>query len=439
MEEFLKDSPSDYNTNSTTNSTTNITPSGNYMNYTNNTTNGGRNGEIDNDIANDANLMLGYGNGNGNNGGVNGNPIKYEDNYQYQQAATDNYLSPNQTFVDTSQPGSFQDAFLDDFDANTYNQNQNQPSHFSNFFNPSNNLDDLISPKNDVSNQFLNPQYFSPQNTSQFNNLNSIAEDNFSLAIGESLSGPGSYNDHRGVDILQGNHLSPAQAYISPNNYDNSYDTLRSPSFQGNYMNLPPQFSSLRSNIPIKQENLSNPNLSNPLISPNHTSLSPSRDSTSTKQLTKEEKLKRRRDFHNQVERRRRDLIKEKIKTLGQIVPASLLNPPLCAIQTLQAKSSTNSQELNDLISSIKVKETKPNKSTILNKSVDYINHLVYVIEKQEQAKKNLLKQIEDTQRGLASNDHLSGFHGNIGTNQDPNFNPDEFFLEIGEQKNYYN
>lgn len=444
------------------------------------------------------------GNNNGNsqdidNDGNNGYGLRYDENYQYQQPISNNgdYLSPdlneNIHFIEnTSQPGSFNETFLDDFDSiglppksiPQYNLNlqQNIPptsttsnQTFSNFFNPTNNLDDLISPKNNQhqfddnqfnqTNSFTNPQYFSPKNNSHFHNLNSIAEDNIlssSLTINESLSGTGSYNDHVGADILAGNHLSPAQVlpYVSPNNYENTYDTLRSPLIQAeNYMNSPPQFPSLRNNLPppIKQESMPNTNI---IFSPKNTNLNQpslssslnssnlqSRDSTSTKQLTKEEKLKRRRDFHNQVERRRRDLIKEKIKTLGQIVPPSLLNPPLCAVQNLQAKASTNSLEINDLISSVKVKETKPNKSTILNKSVEYIKHLVYVIEKQEAAKSKLLKQIEECQKPISSSipsNRLAGVDsGSLlddNNNQhDTNFDPDEFFLEISDQKDFYN
>ena len=105
--------------------------------------------------------------------------------------------------------------------------------------------------------------------------------------------------------------------------------------------------------------------------------------------------MKRRREFHNAVERRRRDLIKERIKELGVIVPPSLLNPTLSAVQNFQRKGSIESGELSELIGSVKVKETKPNKSTILNRSVDYINHLNYVLKQQEIARVNLLAQIE--------------------------------------------
>ena len=167
-------------------------------------------------------------------------------------------------------------------------------------------------------------------------------------------------------------------------------------------MNSPPQYP------PIKTENW------NALSPPPHSSVLSSSVPTSsgnginrdvpTKQLSKEEKMKRRREFHNAVERRRRDLIKERIKELGVIVPPSLLNPTLSAVQNFQRKGSIESGELSELIGSVKVKETKPNKSTILNRSVDYINHLNYVLKQQEIARVNLLAQIEVLENSNGSN-----------------------------------
>jgi len=462
MEEYLRDSPSELVTGSF--NTPNSTANG----YNNATTAGVNEREPDN-------LMLNV-----------GQSVADDPSYQVQQSVGVNgdFLSlqflDNQ-YNDTSQPGSFHEPFLDDFNAlefpqtNQYDvgstskllalgqgqglgQLQSQNT-FSQFFNPTNanTLDDIISPNSNSTslqlsnNAYLNPQYFSPNTNPTYGNLNSIPEDNFNLSpsLQEPFSGPGSFN---GPDILSGTHLSPqGLSYVSPSNYDNSLDTLRSPPVtSGSYLNSPPQFQPIRNNpIPIKEEltgsNALSPPIQQHLMSPTSSSLQ-SRD-TSTKQLTKEEKLKRRRDFHNQVERRRRDLIKEKIKTLGQIVPVSLLNPPLCAVQTLQAKASTNSQELNDLISSVKVKETKPNKSTILNRSVDYIRHLNYVIEKQEQRRNVLLTQIEEAQRvngssvqmntsSLSSMNDLNPGQIASPSDQDPQqdyFNPDEFFLATKE------
>ncbi|KAI5963579.1 RTG3 [Candida pseudojiufengensis] len=303
------------------------------------------------------------------------------------------------------------------------------------------NLDELISPgKNYDENSFLNPQYFSPPTRSgnHFNSLRSIAEDNGNdnlqntysnvyspteLSRPGSISGP-SYNK---------NPIPQSNSYISPQLNPSSY---QSPDFNsGSYLNSPPTYNSQRiqhlnlnqpatstsvsqipqvsSSIPnqpfIKQETWSSlspppsqqsilstsvPTSSKQTRETNTTSQTSSTANIPTKQLSKEEKLKRRREFHNAVERRRRDLIKEKIKELGIIVPPSLLNPQLSAVQTLQRQQNIDSQDLSDLIGSIKVKETKPNKSTILNKSVVYMNHLNYVLNQQEIAKSKLLQQI---------------------------------------------
>lgn len=95
-------------------------------------------------------------------------------------------------------------------------------------------------------------------------------------------------------------------------------------------------------------------------------------DSSSNAQLTHEEKLRRRREFHNAVERRRRELIKQKIKELSKLVPPSLLN-------------------YND-----EGKEIKVNKGIILNRSVDYLEYLKQVLEAQDRKKQLLLKKVRE-------------------------------------------
>ncbi|QLQ79071.1 hypothetical protein HG537_0B04190 [Torulaspora globosa] len=100
------------------------------------------------------------------------------------------------------------------------------------------------------------------------------------------------------------------------------------------------------------------------------------------KNLTADERLKRKREFHNAVERRRRELIKQKIKELGTIVPPSLLN-----------------YDMNG-------KQVKPNKGIILNKTVEYLEYLLQVVEIQERRKKQLLnkiKELEEKRERLAS------------------------------------
>ncbi|GAV55250.1 hypothetical protein ZYGR_0AS05740 [Zygosaccharomyces rouxii] len=90
--------------------------------------------------------------------------------------------------------------------------------------------------------------------------------------------------------------------------------------------------------------------------------------------VSHEDRLKRKREFHNAVERRRRELIKLKIKELGTIVPPSLLN-----------------YDING-------KQVKPNKSIILNKTVEYLEYLLQVLETQDRKKIQLLKTLQELQ-----------------------------------------
>lgn len=489
MEEFLKDSPSDMNPtgNSTTTGSTTSTP----LNPTNarNDYSYKYNTYTSNGI-NDLNAFQGY-------GGQDSSNLPY-------QATNNNYINdPNalntNALLNTGDGNSYHnDPFLDDLDnlnfpdatvshtdpqlqfATSYEQ-QNIPHQFINPATTSN-LDEIISPPTNTSigngnNSFLNPHCFSPPgHGSNFNSLNSIAEDDnlsssfnnntFSPSMSRhgSVSVPNNYtSSYNNVpDFQSGSYLSPQtnSQYVSPN-YD-SFDTLRSPS--NSYLNSPPQYQGIPSHnistsIPttIKTEYSNSSLLSPPTTSSMSTSV-PSggnmRDAVPTKQLSKDEKLKRRREFHNAVERRRRDLIKERIKELGLIVPPSLLNPQLCAVQMLQRHSSLNSDEINNLISSIKVKETKPNKSTILNKSVDYINHLKYVLDQQDKTRDLLATKIEEIEqklnnvsfsnRGNEPYEEPSQFstsqftpqeYASSNTSNNPmnesNFNPDDFFLDM--------
>lgn len=88
--------------------------------------------------------------------------------------------------------------------------------------------------------------------------------------------------------------------------------------------------------------------------------------------VSHEDRLKRKREFHNAVERRRRELIKQKIKELGTIVPPSLLNYDISG------------------------KQVKPNKSIILNKTVEYLEYLLQVLESQDRKKIQLLRKLRE-------------------------------------------
>lgn len=212
------------------------------------------------------------------------------------------------------------------------------------------------------------------------------------------------------LDLLNQGYLSPHQhGFFSPpgansvlSGNDNSYDTLRSPNTNPNYLYSPKNKPMA---MAIPQTSTSTPNTNQLLSPPGNSQLSTSVPSNSaaksppprdipTKLLTDEEKIKRRKEFHNAVERRRRDLIKQRIKELDAIVPPSLLNPQLCALQAMAINRNLKTKELTELAATMKVKETKANKNTILSKSVVYMSHLKYVLEEQVKARKKLEEEI---------------------------------------------
>lgn len=465
MEEFLKDSPSDFGSNTTGTGTGNT--SANYGSETNNRNNYG---------------MGYYGN---NYGQPNGYPGVTENDLNN---TNNNYTNEMGTYTSSLQ----NDPFLEDLES--LNFSNKQPQYINPTQSTTGNLEEIISPSAQVQNislnnngmnpdnSFVNPQYFSPSNrNANYNTLNSIAEDSLSSSFNNAFSPSASRNDsvsipfqnpntiedyNGGVDINAGSYLSPQfnSQYMSPsNNIDNSIDTLKSPSFNsGSYLNSPPKYQNTRRDNSGAISNSIPSNISkNKIVSPPplDNNLGTSLPGTmhnqppvSTKQLSKEEKLKRRREFHNAVERRRRDLIKERIKDLGFLVPPSLLNPQLCAVQNLQRNSQLNSREINDLLASIKVKETKPNKSTILNKSVDYIIHLKYVLEQQDKSQLELAQQIEEIEARLNNGKPQGNIDMSNMTNQsqpssdiklesqDELFNPDDFFLDVaGNSSNQTN
>lgn len=465
MEEFLKDSPSDFGSNTTGTGTSNT--SANYGNDPNNRNNYG---------------IVYYGN---NYGQPNGYPGVAENDFS---STNNNYVNDMGAYTSSLQ----NDPFLEDLES--LNFSNKQPQYINPTQSTTGNLEEIISPSAQAQNisfnnnginpdnSLVNPQYFSPSNrNANYNTLNSIAEDSLSSSFNNAFSPSASRNDsvsipfqnpntiedyNGGVDINAGSYLSPQfnSQYMSPsNNIDNSIDTLKSPSFNsGSYLNSPPKYQNTRRDNPATISNSIPSNISKTKVvspPPLDNNLGTSLPGTmhnqppvSTKQLSKEEKLKRRREFHNAVERRRRDLIKERIKDLGFLVPPSLLNPQLCAVQNLQRNSQLNSREINDLLASIKVKETKPNKSTILNKSVEYIIHLKYVLEQQNESQLELAQQIEEIEARINNGRSQGNIDMTNMTNQsqpssdiklesqDELFNPDDFFLDVaGNSSNQTN
>lgn len=167
-----------------------------------------------------------------------------------------------------------------------------------------------------------------------------------------------SFNPHN-LDTIQS--LTSNGANYSPN--------IRSPPSSiraGNYLS-----TSLRQANTVGTPKSRNASIS---VSINNTDSLSTSVPKSLSHLSAEEKLKRKRDFHNAVERRRRDLIKQKIKELGNLVPPSLL--------CFDSKG----------------KQVKPNKGIILNKTVDYIHFLLDVLEAQNDRKMQLNNKIDEIQ-----------------------------------------
>lgn len=318
-----------------------------------------------------------------------------------------------------------------------------------NMHNGINNLDQLVSPENGggvaKTNMFNTSQYFSPNNRHEnFGPLNDIAEDQLSRQFLNNTFSP-ELSRHGSVSVGPPKpelYLLP-NAFLSPqlNAYDGLFDTLRSP-YLGLYLNSPP---------PLNLQSTSIPNASNFNQAPITNALAPlpyelyglgasaptggepprkSSDVASNKQLTQEEKVKRRREFHNAVERRRRDLIKEKIKELGVLVPPLLLTPQVCAVQTLQKQPHLALAEIKELLASVKVKETKPNKATILLTSVDYIRHLQYVLRQQVRKREELEQQIAEILTGEA--------RSSTSTGRTSDFNPDDFFSDVMTERSQF-
>ena len=101
------------------------------------------------------------------------------------------------------------------------------------------------------------------------------------------------------------------------------------------------------------------------------------------------ERRRRRRESHNAVERRRRDNINEKIQELATLVPDSLL----------YSMDSTDSP--GAALPANLTKDGKPNKGTILSRSVDYIRHLQIVIDDQNRRELEMQDAIQGYQRQL--------------------------------------
>lgn len=225
------------------------------------------------------------------------------------------------------------------FDSSVLNNNHNNPTNNNNLtssVNTSlantpvshsihNNILSNSNNNNNNNNINNNNNNFNSTNNNNSNNFNNSSVDNNSLSS--------SFNNNNNMirsstptSIRPGNYLS--QSFRQPN-------MLNTP--KSRHASLVNNLETLSTSVP-----------------------------KSLSHLTNEEKLRRKRDFHNAVERRRRELIKGKIKELGNLVPPTLL----CFDDN--------------------GKKVKPNKGIVLNRTVEYIRFLLNVIDAQE-ARNNLI------------------------------------------------
>jgi hypothetical protein len=118
-------------------------------------------------------------------------------------------------------------------------------------------------------------------------------------------------------------------------------------------------------------------------LSPSHKPKLSSSHPDDKQQLILAERRRRRRESHNAVERRRRDNINEKIKELCDLLPEQFLMAAL------------------DIQGNPIVKDERPNKGTILSRSVDYIKQLQVVIDEQNRREVELQEMVRSLEQQL--------------------------------------
>ncbi|CAN6625341.1 hypothetical protein TRVA0_010S01442 [Trichomonascus vanleenenianus] len=180
-------------------------------------------------------------------------------------------------------------------------------------------------------------------------------------------------------------NLQQRQPY-SPDTYTNKFlNTVNSNGSTpvGSYdsrSGVPPNFGGLAS-----PPHASTPNQNYSVLASSLPDHSQQLSTTPTTAELLAERRRRRRESHNAVERRRRDNINEKIKELADLVPEPfLLGQP----------------DANGNYSTVGIaKDEKPNKGTILSKSVDYIKHLQHVIDEQNRRELELQELVQSLQQ----------------------------------------
>jgi len=101
------------------------------------------------------------------------------------------------------------------------------------------------------------------------------------------------------------------------------------------------------------------------------------------------QKKQKRRESHNQVERRRRDQINDRIQELARLIPEEFMNTPLRNSNNPSSPLSASPATHHAPDGSI-----KPNKGVILRKSVDYIRTLQDACREQQRRTKVLEEEL---------------------------------------------
>lgn len=262
----------------------------------------------------------------------------------------------------------------------------------SNGNNTNNDLDDFDDDDADFNSSYVPQQYTSDHYRSmhQARGSNAGSRQN-SISVSNGLASPGFVPASPSVGTIQPGSYSLGKSLPSRNSRQGSISGSLAKSYGsqlGSSLNnlISPQSSYgglLDSSYgsSYKDDYLNSP-LDTPLVKTN--SITSPSSVNPKNSLNKDSKLSRRRELHNAVERRRRDLIKDKIKELGTLIP-----PPLL-MDASKAKPTVSS-----------AKDVKANKSTILNKSVEYIAHLQYVLKAQDAQ----LAQLEEDLRNFGLSD----------------------------------
>lgn len=279
-----------------------------------------------------------------------------------------------------------------------------------------NNLDRIISPDNNpADSNFMSLQYFSPNQQGSYNPLGLIAEDLSPNSYLNTFSP--TISRHGSINIPLRNQQRQMDVLLSPNML-NAYDGSFRSSY-GSYINLPPAITLSQTTSQPNAVNFNLASINSTLATlqpasslgvsaPSSTSnLLRLKSAGASKQLTQEERMRQKRQAHNDVERRRRELIKIKIAELGHLVPVSLLTPTQCAIEHFQKQGHLAPQDIMDLVASVKPKDVKPNKTMALQLSVQYIRHLELVLSRQQARSDEVEQQIAELEGRL--NDPLAG------------------------------